>query len=467
MLFQPPDDLGERPDTCRERMSHTRLVRNLHHLDPGGEPRERFRPTERAFDPLAQSSAFWRRFVGLRVDLAEGTQRLVVVRHDEVGRGRRDGASQTRQRPDDAQTIGMPDLRDPVQDAARRPNRLDGDSGMGELDRQPSGDLPFERRREQHTQRRCLGLLERVVHRLGEVGDGLVVTDHAEVRSGHPAHVEPLDPWTPQGRGVAAEVRFAAGREEDRTAFDSSRLPAGQGGEVGCLTVLCRSRRRRRRRRHAGPESPPESDGAGPQLGERPGGWSADQRPQVAPRSAGRRRKEQVSWPVLTVIDDIDESDESHDLARRAQQPGGLEGDQSAERVTEQPVRAARLVPPDHRHRKGGHLLDGLGIVRTAQRTERQDGDDGTCAAQRSGQRGELVRETTGPAEDKEGVGVSVAELDARHVVLFARRRVIRRAANSSPYMNRISGPNVIAPAMPTKKSPGAVDSKSKSRAGA
>ncbi len=244
---------------------------------------------------------------------------------------------------DGAQTVCMPDLRDPVQDAAARPNRFDGDSGLGELDRQPSGDLPFERRREQHTQLGCLGLLERVVNRSGEVGDGLVVADHAEVRSRHPAHVEPLDPWTPQGRGVAAEVRFAAGREEDRTPVDSSRPPSGQGGEVGRLTVLCRSKRGRRRRSHAGPESPPESAGAGPQLGERPGGRSADQSPQVPPRSAGGRREEQVSWPVLTVVDDIDESDETHDLARRAQQPGGLECNQSAERVTEQPVRAAAL----------------------------------------------------------------------------------------------------------------------------
>ena len=152
-----------------------------------------------------------------------------------------------------------------------------------------------------------------------------------------------------------------------------------------------------------------------------------------------------------------------------AQQFGGLERHQPAEGVAEQPVGAVRLVlgararQPSRRSRRSWRAARHRCA---AARTARPRRPDARAIASASGASSSAEPPASGEHEQRLAVAVPAAKLDARHELLLAMRSVMCRAANSSPYMKRISGPNVIAAAMPAKYRPRSDDSKPKLSAG-
>ena len=260
---------------------------------------------------------------------------------------------------------------------------------------------------------------------------------------------ELVDPRAPEGREVAREVLAVVAREEVHGTLDRPRAPAGHRGVRDGFRIALR-RPFVSFSTTAGAEPAGERSCAVHELGPRVRPRIADQPTHVMRRSACRRSKEDDRGPVARVVEDVHEAGELDRLARAPERLRRLERHQPAEGVSEDGVRPLRLLLAHERDRIPGEALDrrngGVGV-----RVEELDPDDAASGLEGFRQGGELPCVGTGAREDEDRRARAGAELDAPHECDFSMRVVIRRAANSSPCMKRIRGPNVMAPASPAK----------------
>ena len=269
-----------------------------------------------------------------------------------------------------------------------------------------------------------------------------------------PAYLEPRQPRPPQLSQVAPEVRLRGREQRDRVVEDP-RAPLRHDGQVGFLDRLApvapgsasRWRPRSRPARRADrPDSSRRACAGG--CPTRPRACSVARRAVALTKSpVGQCRwsKNESMSPTNVTVSPASVSSRADSRARSPpkEYPSSWYG----------PCGCSARMRPD---RLGGHRLDRVGRARLGRERE---GDDPWVAGESIDERYELVGRATRTGEDEQGGVAAGAQLLSPQAAHRTRSWVIRRAANSSPNMKRIMGPNDTAAESPRKYRPGTEDS--------